>query len=482
MAINLQHGTLIAERFRLDAFVGKGGMAEVWAGTHVITRRRVALKFLLDNNKPSVARRFVREARAMTSFEHPNVVKVYDVQMLDGGVPFMVMELLEGETLQRYLRRKERLSLEETASLLVPVVSAVASAHAAGVVHRDLKPANLFLERVGAGMRPRVLDFGIAKMVGADVDEEAMALTNTGEMLGTPHYMAPEQVFGERDIDFRVDIWALGIILYQCLAGDRPFTGDNPGQIIKAILSGKFIALSQRVDGVPADIDQLIDRMLQVDRTRRLDNLHEVAAVLGRYTTVTAPTFGPPRLVTADHDEPSIDELLNIDATEVQAPHSLATGPSAVSGSLLEKNATGWMPPGGPADAPVTGSLHSGTALVHDTASSSLSRRSRLALACGAGLAAATLAIAGFAVVLKLQGPAAVPGGQPVAAVSTSLQQANDQPEVLPVAPAASVSAVASVVAPVDSAKPAIGTPPAPVRPAVEDKRLPGGVYGATPF
>lgn len=298
----IRPGTIIADRYRVDRLVGRGGMAEVWAANHVVTGRPFALKFLIDASKTSVRRRFIREAKAMTAFDHPNVVRVFDVAVLEDGRPFMVMELLAGETLATLLKRKRRLSMSETALLLLPVVSAVGTAHAAGVVHRDLKPGNVFLEAVPGGPSPRVLDFGIAKLIDFAHDEESLALTSTGDLLGTPHYMAPEQVFGERDLDHLADIWAIGVILHQCLSGSRPFRGNNPGQIIKSILSAQPERLDKLRKDVPEEVASLVVQMLTRDRAQRLDDLAEVVRVVGKFAPIRVPGFDPPRLRTKDDD------------------------------------------------------------------------------------------------------------------------------------------------------------------------------------
>src|SRR6185436_11140453 len=166
-------------------------------------------------------KRFLREASAASALQHPHVVEILDVFDFETHAPVLVMELLRGETLGKKLQRDERLSLEETAALMVPVVSALGAAHALGIVHRDIKPENVFLSDAGKERVVKVLDFGIAKLA-AQPDCEVSALhTNVGAMLGTPSYMAPEQAAGE-GVDHRVDIWSLGVLLYECLSGSRP--------------------------------------------------------------------------------------------------------------------------------------------------------------------------------------------------------------------------------------------------------------------
>ncbi|HEU4533914.1 MAG TPA: serine/threonine-protein kinase, partial [Polyangiaceae bacterium] len=219
-------GEVVGGRYRLERLLGSGGMGAVWAATHLVTRRAVALKMLraLDGARPEERRRLLREAQAASAVEHPNVVRVLDAFEADGA-PALVMDLLTGESLAQRLAREGRLSLGEAAVVLRPVVAAVAAAHRAGVVHRDLKPANVFLAAgSGGGPDVRVLDFGVAKLLERPGgDAHSGSLTRTGEVVGTPFYMSPEQFYGEPDVDPRADVWALGVVLYECLAGRRPF-------------------------------------------------------------------------------------------------------------------------------------------------------------------------------------------------------------------------------------------------------------------
>jgi serine/threonine protein kinase len=268
-------------------------MGVVWAATDTRTGREVAIKFLTapERDGDDSRRRFSREARAISAIRHPNVVEVLEVFGLDGHTPALVMELLHGETLATKLARQSAFSLEETARLLLPVVSAVAAAHGLGIVHRDLKPDNIFIARGARGAPTvKVLDFGIAKLTGATPD---VVITQTGVALGTPCYMAPEQAMGEADIDHRADVWALGAILYQCLSGARALNGDNVGQVVAQLLSTGIVPLRALAPSVPRDVARLVAAMLARDRQRRPADLSIVAAVLGRYTKTGAPAAFP---------------------------------------------------------------------------------------------------------------------------------------------------------------------------------------------
>ena len=273
-------------------------MGVVWAATHTVTGKTCALKFLKDSTSYAAAarERFLREARAACAIRHPNVAPVHDVLETPDGLPFMVMDLLDGEPLSRFLARASRLPLEETARLIVPVIDAVEAIHAEGIVHRDLKPDNIFVVRGPGGVDVKVLDFGIAKLAALGPDGVATpTLTATGAMMGTPYYMAPEQIFGDKDVDARADVWAIGVILYECLAGRRPTEADGVGQIVKLIATEGVRPLGELAPQTPGDLAAVVDRMLSRDRAWR-PPLAEVRALLARHAspTTTARSAVPP--------------------------------------------------------------------------------------------------------------------------------------------------------------------------------------------
>ena len=275
----LAEGLVAGERFRLERRIGVGGMGEVWEATHLVTRKPVALKFLSPSraNDARSHARILREARAAAKVRHENVATIHDVGQLESGLPFLVMDLLEGETLAARLAREGRLGVAALAPLAIQVVDAVAAAHAAGVIHRDLKPDNVFLVADGG---VKVLDFGIAKLARAEEAAAAQPLTTTGEVVGTSHYMAPEQLFAESDVDARADVWSLGVTLYEALAGVVPTGGESVGQVLKAITTDDVITPLRKVaPDVPPELARCVTRMLSRDRRAR-PGLDEVRAVL----------------------------------------------------------------------------------------------------------------------------------------------------------------------------------------------------------
>jgi serine/threonine-protein kinase len=325
-------GEILAKRYRLEREIGRGGMGVVWEATHLVTRRRVAIKFVLGpaNRRTDLRRRFIREARAASAANHPNVVVVNDVFELDDGTPVMVMELLTGETLRERLVREPRLTLEATASIVLPVVAAVGTAHALGIVHRDLKPENIFLLK-GAepGADVKVLDFGVAKLIARDGEaHETDPITGTGSALGTPCYMAPEQTIGDKAIDGRADIWALGVIIYECLAGVRPVAGLGIGQVVMKLMTEGIKPLDQLVPDLPPAATALVMRMLGRERDDRPRDLREVHEVLAAFTHVNPRPFDAPRVTPPiepdESPDPGPPRTLVVDP---QAPRSLPSGP-----------------------------------------------------------------------------------------------------------------------------------------------------------
>jgi serine/threonine protein kinase len=208
----LSPGQIIADKYRIDSVIGTGGMGIVLAATHVELGQRVAIKLLRDASDESIAR-FKREARLLVKLKSEHVARVFDVGSLDDDTPYIVMELLEGHDLAKLVDLKGRLSVEEAVDYVLEATEAVAEAHVLGMIHRDLKPANLFLARgPGGSTAVKVLDFGVSKMLDAKNTTEqtsAGALTNEGVALGSPGYMAPEQMTSSRDVDARADIYSL---------------------------------------------------------------------------------------------------------------------------------------------------------------------------------------------------------------------------------------------------------------------------------
>ena len=272
-----REGELLAGKYRLQSRLGVGGMGEVYRARNEFVGRDVAIKVLRPElcRHAEVVQRFLREARAANTVQHENVVDVIDMGTDAQNVPFIVQELLVGYDLAHHLEaRGNRLPTEEILALMIPVVDAIATAHQRGVVHRDLKPENVFLTSSKQGVVPKVLDFGISKIVQPGEEK----LTATGTAMGTPTYMSPEQVQGASDLDARADVWALGVMLYELASGILPFLGPSAGAIFVNICTRDPAPLTQHVPEVAPDYARIVERCLRRDLAARYPS----AAVLLR--------------------------------------------------------------------------------------------------------------------------------------------------------------------------------------------------------
>ena len=288
----LRAGARVGGRFRVERLIGKGGMGEVYAALHVTTGKEVALKLIRSAEGASAeqVRRFMREARAATAIQHPNVIEVFDLFEDANGTPVMVMELLKGEPFSAYRERAGALKLHEVAEIIVPVARALHAAHAKGIVHRDLKPDNIFLADTSAGRVPKVLDFGIAKMLdpsklGSDTHGQP---TRSQSILGTPQYMSFEQAMSDKQIDQRADIWSLGVITFEALTGRRPIAFDTLGEMFVAFLQQTVPAVRDVVPDLPEEVAGVLDRCLAKHKEERLDDLQGLIGVLEKYLDSTA--------------------------------------------------------------------------------------------------------------------------------------------------------------------------------------------------
>jgi serine/threonine-protein kinase len=287
-------------------------MGKVYAGRNLRIGRRVAIKFLLPQYAayPDVLRRFENEARAAGPIQHENVAAVHDFGQ-DQGTPFLVMDLLEGEDCAQLLRRAGPLPVARAVDLVVQVCRGLDVAHRAGIVHRDLKPANLFVtKRAERTDLVKILDFGIAKLRS---DSGVEKNTGTGVALGTPHYMSPEQARGERNVDARTDVYALGVILYELLTGRTPHTGSSYLEIIYSILHSEPTPIDTLRPGLPAGLSTVVATAMSMDRTARYATVEALGEALlpfaeGRVPALRAEPVGvvtgavAPTLVSAAAD------------------------------------------------------------------------------------------------------------------------------------------------------------------------------------
>jgi eukaryotic-like serine/threonine-protein kinase len=281
----VQEGDMLAGKYRVEKVLGFGGMGVVVSAFRTDLEQRVAVKFLgsAAAERPDAAERFRREARAAAKIRSEHVARVLDVGTLDTGLPYMVMEFLEGNDIADELRRLGRLPMIEAVDFVMQAIEALAEAHASGVVHRDLKPGNLFLaHRADGSRRVKVLDFGISKaLTGSSVEE--LSLTKTAALIGSPLYMAPEQMRSAKDVDTRADIWSLGAMLYEMLTGEPPYTGESIPQLCAALLHDDPIPLRQHRPEVPEGLEQAVLRCLMKDRNHRFPTVFELGRALLPY-------------------------------------------------------------------------------------------------------------------------------------------------------------------------------------------------------
>jgi eukaryotic-like serine/threonine-protein kinase len=268
---------VVGGKYRVERLIGEGGMGLVVLGRHVELGNAVAIKVLRDHDDETVAKRFMREARAAANLTNDHVVRVYDVGTLDGGAPYMLMDYLEGEDLGRILQRGA-LGVLEAADYVIQACEGIAVAHSFGIVHRDIKPQNLFLvRRLHQSPIVKVLDFGIAKTFeGMD----QVTLTQTTGIMGSPAYMSPEQMRASHEVDARTDVWSLGVVLYELLAGSVPFDGHTVADLCARVLMQQPVAIAERRGDVPKPIQEVIERCLEKDASKRLPGVSDLAAAL----------------------------------------------------------------------------------------------------------------------------------------------------------------------------------------------------------
>jgi eukaryotic-like serine/threonine-protein kinase len=285
----VREGEVLADKYRVERVLGAGGMGYVVACHHIHLQQKVALKFLHPNmlENEEIVGRFLREAQAAVQIKSEHVARVSDVGTLANGVPYMVMEFLEGTDLKHALQAKGQLPVAEAVDYVLQACEALAEAHVLGIVHRDLKPDNLFLTHKADG-RPsvKVLDFGISKANLAS--SGASKLTGTSAMLGTPYYMAPEQLTSTRSVDARADIWSLGVVLYELISGTLPFQGETLADLCIRIVQSQPIPLPSLDPVVPAALWNVIARCLEKSYEARYPNVAELALALVPFGTARA--------------------------------------------------------------------------------------------------------------------------------------------------------------------------------------------------
>lgn len=319
-------GDVIAGKFRVERVLGEGGMGYVVAARHLQLGQMVALKFMRDEVcTPDHKSRFLREARNTVRLKSKHVSRVLDVGALEGGAPYMVMEYLEGTDLSDLLHKRGPVPVQDACEYILQACEAIAEAHGHGIIHRDLKPANLFLTKGQSGEPVvKVLDFGVSKVVDLGIDDDTnpggrprrdrpdSVVTKVSDLLGSPSYMAPEQIVSARDADVRSDVWSLGVILFRLISGKAPFQGASLGELIQGIMHGPIPSLRDARPDLPQGLEQVVARCLERDRKNRLGDVIELARLLAPYAgPVATPSLeriailGPALVASAPQHAPS---------------------------------------------------------------------------------------------------------------------------------------------------------------------------------
>lgn len=285
VAPGISTGSILAKRYRIDGVVAEGGMSSIYRAWHLVLERPVAIKVMRPElaRTPEAVARFINEAKAAAQLCGPHSLRVIDIGRIEGGPPYLVLELLEGEDLRTLLHERGPLPLGEAVGLVIQACRAVAEAHAHGIIHRDLKPENLFLSRASDGARVlKLIDFGISKRL---VDVRAQNLTAFGESLGSPHYMSPEQMSAPERVDERSDVWSLGVVLFELLAGETPFQAETTPVVFARVIGGEPSPLTNFRRDLPKAFLRLLERCLAKDPNRRFGSVTELAHALAPFAS-----------------------------------------------------------------------------------------------------------------------------------------------------------------------------------------------------
>ena len=296
---------LVGGKYRLVKLIGRGGMGSVWEARHCNLGTPVAIKFIEAEyaNSAEARSRFDKEAKAAATIQSKHAIQILDNGVTEEGKPYIVMELLQGEPLDKRIDRLGQLTLQDTARIIQQVSRGLSKAHERGIIHRDLKPENVFIvhNNDDDDEVAKVLDFGIAKIQSSPHSPGITSSTKTGAVLGTPFYMSPEQARGLRNVDHRTDVWSLGVIAFKCVTGKLPFDGESVGDLLVKICTAPIPLPSHSVPGLPQAFDSWFMRALEREPDRRFANVTELAehlafaAGIGTRGPTSSQAYGGPQ-------------------------------------------------------------------------------------------------------------------------------------------------------------------------------------------
>jgi tRNA A-37 threonylcarbamoyl transferase component Bud32 len=309
----ISSGTMLDDRYRIDELLSVGGMGAVYAGTHVLLQKRVAIKVLRSElpHAHLMVDRFKREAIAASAIGHENIVEVTDMGLLPSGIAYLVMELLAGHSLRDVMKAESPMAVDRACRIICEILGGVGAAHQAGIVHRDLKPDNVFVAHKGKREVIKILDFGVSLLKRPNVPDTR--LTSTGVIVGTPRYMSPEQAKGEQNLSGAVDLYAAGVVLYEMLTGQLPYFGENYNVIVHEIMGGKWMPLESRRPDVPREVCAVVRRAMALSPADRFASAEDMLAALEPFAA--APS-GP---ATASRSVPLARMPVALAATEMAA-------------------------------------------------------------------------------------------------------------------------------------------------------------------
>ncbi len=434
MGCVLEPGTVLAGKYRVDRVLGRGGMGTVIAATHLQLETPFAIKFIKPElaKRPGLIDRFMREAKASAQLRGEHVVRVFDVSTAD-GIPYLVMELLEGTDLAKVISKEGMLLAQRACNYVLQTCAGVAVAHAAGIVHRDVKPGNLFVTPGAGGVElVKVLDFGLAKV---SIGDDELAVNRGKNLVGSPAYMAPEQIRTPHEVDTRTDIWALGVVLYELCTGKHPFVGKNLVELTEKI----ELAPTPPLPGMPPGLEAIVQRCLAKEPNRRYQNVGELAKAVAPLAATATRTL--PSVISHVLDTGRVTPQMIADAQQPPGQPTVVERPIAADDSPSEANT-------------IATTLQAASGVIQ-TRPWRPPRMLWLAGGMAAGLAAV---IATYLAVHRSAPRSEEPVARPAAAVTPAPAPVAAQPAVAPPAPPAPVDAAPAITE--DT------TPTAPKKPA----------------